>query len=48
MQDETRNQRREIRRILKQAPKINQLTEDCGFDGKPENKYEEEDNQLLQ
>ena len=38
-QDETRNQRREIKGVMKKAPKINQLTEDCGFDGQPRNEY---------
>ena len=33
-------QRRELKGIMKHAPKINQITEDCGFDGQAEYEYE--------
>ena len=47
LQNEARNQRRAIEVILKHAPKIKQLTEDCRFDGQPEYEYEYEDNETF-
>ena len=47
MQDETHNQILEIKRTRKQAPKINQLPKDCGFDGEPEHEDEYEDDESL-
>ena len=45
--NETRNQRREIKRIMNHVPKINQLTEDSGFDGQNEYENEYEDHEPL-
>ena len=42
-----RIQRREIRFINKEAPEINQFTEQCGFDGQLEYDYEYEENEPL-
>ena len=46
-QDETGNQRREKKGIMKHLPKIIQLTEDCGFDGQSKFEYKYEDDEPL-